>query len=50
VIIYGQPVYVAELFPCTSCEEIKKLDPSARSGLYVIKASDGQSLQQASRL
>ena len=42
---------VSELFPCSSCEEIKKLNPYARSGLYVIKSlewSDGQTLEQAS--
>ena len=38
---------VAELFPCSSCEEIKKLDDSARSGLYIVKSSDGM-LEQVS--
>jgi len=39
---------VSELFPCSSCEEIKSLNPFARSGLYVIKSSDGQTEEQAS--
>jgi len=38
---------VAELFPCSSCDEIQKLNPGACSGQYVITTSDG-SLQQAS--
>jgi len=39
---------VVELFPCSSCEEIRNLDRSARSGLYVVKSSDGVTLEQAS--
>ena len=44
VIVRGN---VAELFPCSSCEEIQKLNPRACSGQYVIKGTDG-SLEQAS--
>jgi len=46
-VIYWKCGNVAELFPCSSCEEIKKLDDSARSGLYIVKSSDG-TLEQVS--
>jgi len=47
IVIYWKRGNVAELFPCSSCEEIKTLDDSARSGLYIVKSSDG-TLEQVS--
>jgi len=41
---------VAELFPCSSCAEIKAKKPNAGSGDYVIVSGDGPTLEQASDL
>ena len=45
-IICCQRCNVAELFPCSSCDEIQALSHFARSGLYVIES--GNTLKQAS--
>jgi len=39
--------YFAELFACSSCNEIQKRNPKACSGQYVIRGSDG-TLERAS--
>jgi len=40
---------VAELFPCSSCDEVKAKKPNACSGDHVIMLADG-TLKQASAL
>ena len=48
IICWKWTIYVSELFPCSSCEEINELDSNARSGRYVITTSDGKTLEQVS--